>query len=101
MPACRSARRQQAGAGIAYSSRGLRLASPIIGRSLLAVLDETVDAAVKWRKEREELQIELFGFDEVRNWDVEMPDVQPFTTGQLLELERELHRPVLVRSSVG
>ena len=57
---------------------------------LVAVLDETVDAAVKWRKEREELQIELFGFDEVRNWDVEMPNVQPFTTGQLLALEREL-----------
>ncbi|MFC5647609.1 DNA polymerase III subunit alpha, partial [Paenibacillus solisilvae] len=57
---------------------------------LVAVLDETVEAALKWRKEREELQIELFGFDEVRNWDIEMPQVQPFTTGQLLALEREL-----------
>ncbi|RAP75499.1 DNA polymerase III subunit alpha [Paenibacillus montanisoli] len=57
---------------------------------LIAVLDETVDAALKWRKEREELQIELFGFDEVQNWDIEMPEVRPFTTGQLLVLEREL-----------
>ncbi|NBD26084.1 DNA polymerase III subunit alpha [Paenibacillus glycinis] len=57
---------------------------------LIAVLDETVEAALKWRKEREELQIELFGFDEVQNWDVELPDVRPFTTGQLLGLEREL-----------
>ncbi|WP_219836007.1 DNA polymerase III subunit alpha [Paenibacillus sp. R14(2021)] len=57
---------------------------------LIAVLDETVEAALKWRKEREELQIELFGFDEVQNWDVELPEVRPFTTGQLLALEREL-----------
>ncbi|MBM7565414.1 DNA polymerase III subunit alpha [Paenibacillus sacheonensis] len=57
---------------------------------LIAVVDETVEAALKWRKEREELQIELFGFDEVQNWDVELPEVQPFTIGQLLGLEREL-----------
>ncbi|QHW30637.1 DNA polymerase III subunit alpha [Paenibacillus rhizovicinus] len=57
---------------------------------LVAVLDETVEAALKWRKEREELQIELFGFEEVQNWDVELPEVRPFTTGQLLGLEREL-----------
>ncbi|AJY75988.1 DNA polymerase III subunit alpha [Paenibacillus beijingensis] len=56
----------------------------------LAALDETVEAAQRWRKEREELQIELFGFDEVQNWDVEMPQARPFTTGQQLELEREL-----------
>ena len=56
----------------------------------LAVLDETIEAALKWRKEREELQIELFGFDEVQNWDIELPNVQPFTQGQMLELEREL-----------
>ncbi len=57
---------------------------------LLAVLDETVDAALKWRKEREELQIELFGFEEVQNWDVDLPEIRPFTQGQLLEFEREL-----------
>ncbi|RXZ84662.1 DNA polymerase III subunit alpha [Paenibacillaceae bacterium] len=57
---------------------------------LLGGLDETVEAALKWRKEREELQIELFGFDEVQNWDVELPEVQPFTAGQQLEFEREL-----------
>ncbi|WP_424768161.1 DNA polymerase III subunit alpha [Paenibacillus sp. sgz302251] len=57
---------------------------------LLAGLDETVEAAVKWRKEREELQIELFGFDEVQNWDVELPNIRPYTTGQLLDMEREL-----------
>lgn len=57
---------------------------------LLAALEETVETAVKWRKEREELQIEMFGFDEVQNWDVELPDVRPYTTGQKLDLEREL-----------
>jgi DNA polymerase-3 subunit alpha len=57
---------------------------------LLAALEETVEAAVKWRKEREELQIEMFGFEEVQNWDVELPDVRPYTTSQKLDLEREL-----------
>ena len=57
---------------------------------LLAALDETVEAAVKWRKEREELQIELFGFAEVQNWRVELPEVQPYTASQILEFEREL-----------
>ncbi|EFM10245.1 DNA polymerase III, alpha subunit, partial [Paenibacillus curdlanolyticus YK9] len=57
---------------------------------LLGALDEIVDAAAKWRKDREELQINLFGFDEVINWEVELPDVRPFSTGQKLELEREL-----------
>ncbi|MEK3881742.1 DNA polymerase III subunit alpha [Paenibacillus sp. PL2-23] len=57
---------------------------------LLAVLEETVEAAVKWRKEKEELQIEMFGFEEVQNWDVELPDIRPFTTTQKLEFEREL-----------
>ncbi|CAM3316575.1 DNA polymerase III subunit alpha [Paenibacillus lupini] len=56
----------------------------------LAALEETVEAALKWRKEREELQIELFGFDEVQNWDVELPDIRPYSTGEQLELEREL-----------
>lgn len=56
----------------------------------LGALEETVETATKWRKEREELQIELFGFDEVQNWDVELPDVRPYTTGEQLELEREL-----------
>ncbi|MBD2872906.1 DNA polymerase III subunit alpha, partial [Paenibacillus arenilitoris] len=57
---------------------------------LLAALEETVEAALKWRKEREELQIELFGFDEVQNWDVELPDIRPYTTSQQLDFEREL-----------
>ncbi|WP_338555200.1 DNA polymerase III subunit alpha [Paenibacillus sp. KS-LC4] len=57
---------------------------------LLGALEETVEAAVKWRKERAELQIELFGFDEVQNWDVELPDIRPFSTAEQLEFEREL-----------
>ncbi|MGN7454697.1 DNA polymerase III subunit alpha [Paenibacillus pasadenensis] len=56
----------------------------------LAALDESVEAAQKWRKEREELQIELFGFEEVQNWDIELPQVEPYSQTQLLELEREL-----------
>ena len=57
---------------------------------LLAALDETVEAALKWRKEREELQIEMFGFAEVQNWRVELPEVQPYTASQILEFEHEL-----------
>lgn len=56
----------------------------------LAALDEAVEAAAKWRKEREELQIELFDFGESPNWDVELPEVSPFGAAQTLELEREM-----------
>ncbi|APB71782.1 DNA polymerase III subunit alpha [Paenibacillus polymyxa] len=57
---------------------------------LLAMLDETVDAAVKWRKERDDLQIDMFGFVEMPNWDIEYPNVPQFSASQQLELEREL-----------
>jgi DNA polymerase-3 subunit alpha len=57
---------------------------------LLGALEETVEAAVKWRKEREELQLEMFGLDEVQNWDVELPDIRPYTSAQQLDFEREL-----------
>ncbi|MGO4345858.1 DNA polymerase III subunit alpha [Paenibacillus sp. MCAF9] len=57
---------------------------------LLAALEETVETAIKWRKDREELQIEMFGLDEVQNWDVELPDIRPYTTGQQLDFERDL-----------
>lgn len=57
---------------------------------LLAMLDETVEAAVKWRKEREDLQIQLFDFVETPNWEIEYPEIPPLSAGQQLELEREL-----------
>lgn len=58
---------------------------------LLAMLDETVDAALKWRKERDELQIQLFDdLVETPNWEIRYPDIPKFTVGQQLELEREL-----------
>lgn len=57
---------------------------------LLAVLDETVEAAAKWKKEREDLQLHLFGFTEEINWTVEYPEVQAYSQMQQLELEREL-----------
>ena len=57
---------------------------------LLVMLDETVEAALKWRKERDDLQIQLFDFVESPNWDIEYPDVPKFTAGQQLDLEREL-----------
>ncbi|MBW5447420.1 DNA polymerase III subunit alpha [Cohnella sp. CFH 77786] len=56
----------------------------------LAALDEAVDAAAKWRKEKEELQIELFDLGESPNWDVDLPEVAPFGAAQTLEFEREL-----------
>ncbi len=57
---------------------------------LLSVLEETIEAAQKWRKESEELQIGMFGLEEVQNWDIDLPDITPFSSAQQLELEREL-----------
>ncbi|WP_068773529.1 DNA polymerase III subunit alpha [Paenibacillus sp. FJAT-26967] len=56
----------------------------------IAMLDDTVEAALKWRKERDDLQLHLFGFVEEPNWEVEIPDVPPLTRTQQLEYEREL-----------
>lgn len=56
---------------------------------LLAVLDETIEAALKWKKEREELQISLFGLNERINWTIAYPDIHPFSKMELLQLERE------------
>lgn len=56
----------------------------------LAALEPTLQAAAAWRKEREELQIELFDFAESPNWNVELPNVPPYTQTQMLELERDL-----------
>ncbi|WP_211746814.1 DNA polymerase III subunit alpha [Paenibacillus sp. Marseille-Q4541] len=57
---------------------------------LLAMLDEVVEAALKWRKEREDLQIQLFDFVETPNWEIEYPDIPRHSMSQQLELEREL-----------
>jgi DNA polymerase-3 subunit alpha len=56
----------------------------------LAALEPTLAAAAAWRKEREELQIELFDFEESPNWNVDLPVVPPYSQTQMLELEREL-----------
>jgi len=57
---------------------------------LHAVLDEAVEAASKWKKEREDLQIQLFGLSESTNWTIEMPDIRPMTRMDMLEQEREM-----------
>ncbi|MDO7906120.1 DNA polymerase III subunit alpha [Paenibacillus sp. JX-17] len=57
---------------------------------LLAMLDETVEAALKWRKERDDLQIQMFDFVETPNWEIEYPNIHPFPAAQQLEQEREL-----------
>ncbi|MNI21398.1 DNA polymerase III subunit alpha [compost metagenome] len=57
---------------------------------LLAMLDETINSATKWRKERDDLQLHLFGFVEEPNWDVEEPNIPPLPQSQQLEFEREL-----------
>ncbi|GGH14645.1 DNA polymerase III subunit alpha [Paenibacillus segetis] len=57
---------------------------------LLAMLDETVDAAMKWRKERDDLQIQLFDFVETPNWEIQYPNIPVFSISQQLDLEREL-----------
>lgn len=57
---------------------------------LFAALEPTLDAAAQWRKEREELQIELFDFEESPNWIAELPEIIPYTQSQTLEFERDL-----------
>ncbi|GIQ69862.1 DNA polymerase III subunit alpha [Xylanibacillus composti] len=57
---------------------------------LLAALDETADTAAKRKKERDELQLDMFGFQESVNWQFELPDVPAFSRARELELEREL-----------
>ncbi|WP_079908399.1 DNA polymerase III subunit alpha [Paenibacillus sp. 32352] len=56
----------------------------------LAMLEEAIEAAAKWRKERDDLQLHLFGFVEEVNWEVEYPEIRPFTMTQQLEMEKEL-----------
>jgi len=57
---------------------------------LFAVLDDCLETVTKWKKERDELQLELFGFEEIQNWDVELPTIRPFTKHEQLEHEYEL-----------
>lgn len=57
---------------------------------LLAMLDETVEAATKWRKDRDDLQIQLFDFVESPNWEIDYPEIGKFTVTQQLDMEREL-----------
>lgn len=57
---------------------------------LLAALDDCLEAVTKWKKERDELQLEMFGFEEIQNWDVELPDIRHFTKHEQLEHEYEL-----------
>jgi DNA polymerase-3 subunit alpha len=57
---------------------------------LVAMLDETVEAALKWKSEREDLQVHLFGFTEEMNWTVEYPEVRPYPLLEQLERERDM-----------
>jgi len=57
---------------------------------LLAVLDETIEAALKWRKDQEQFQLSLEGFEESINWTIEYPAIAPLSLMQQLELEREM-----------
>jgi DNA polymerase-3 subunit alpha len=57
---------------------------------LVSVLDETMEAAAKWKKEREDFQLHLFGFTEQVNVQEHLPEVKPYDATTLLELEREL-----------
>jgi len=56
----------------------------------VAMLDDCVEMAARWKQEREDLQLHLFGFTEQANWSVEMPDVAPYLPSRELEMEKEL-----------
>jgi len=57
---------------------------------LYAAIEDMLEVVGKWKKQKEELQIELFGFEEVQNWTVELPQIRAFTVPELLEHEYEL-----------
>ncbi len=57
---------------------------------LLVILDETIHVATKWRKESEDFQLHLDGFQEEPLDDIEVPHVEPMHPTQQLEIEREL-----------
>lgn len=56
----------------------------------IAVLDHVVETALKWKKERDDLQLHLFGLTEEVNWTIDYPDIRPYTNTEQLDLEREL-----------
>jgi DNA polymerase-3 subunit alpha len=54
------------------------------------MIDEVMDAAVRYRKDSDALQLSMFGFQEMTNWHVEIPaDVPEYNFTQILELERD------------
>lgn len=57
---------------------------------LVSMLDEQMEAAAKWKKEADDLQLHLFGFTEHTNVIPSWPDVRPFDDATKLEYEREL-----------
>ncbi|HEX7055717.1 MAG TPA: DNA polymerase III subunit alpha [Bacilli bacterium] len=57
---------------------------------LFMMLDECVESAQTWKKEKEDFQIQLFGLEEEVNWEIAYPDVREYTNEEKLELEHEL-----------
>ena len=59
---------------------------------LLSILEDTISGVLNWKKERDELQIELFDFDfvETCNWEIVLADIDRLSLAQQLELERDL-----------
>lgn len=56
----------------------------------ISILDETLEVSAKWKKEKEDLQLHLFGFTEQLNVTVDLPDVSPYPAARQLEMEREM-----------
>jgi len=63
---------------------------PIHRAQAIAVLDHVVETALKWKKERDDLQLHLFGLTEEVNWTIDYPDIRPYTNTEQLDLEREM-----------
>ncbi|MFC0214113.1 DNA polymerase III subunit alpha [Paenibacillus chartarius] len=56
----------------------------------IAMIDYAVDAALKYQKDRDELQLSLLGFEETPNWDISFPEMSDVSSTQRLEWEKEL-----------
>lgn len=56
----------------------------------VVMLDDCVELAAKWQKERDDLQLHLFGFEEQANWTVELPEVPAYLPAKQLEMERDM-----------
>ncbi|WP_128894689.1 DNA polymerase III subunit alpha [Longirhabdus pacifica] len=56
----------------------------------IAGLDEVMELATKWKKEQQDMQLHLFGFDVQSNMTLDLPEVKPFSQAEQGEAEFDI-----------